>query len=145
MKLSSDIRKKIIRYFSEKPEIEAVYLYGSQAKGFARSDSDIDLAILVNDKGNFRGFDIPQTRYLYDLGKITHKEFEVQNLESCPVDFAHRVISEGKILLGIDSKKRVEFEEKILREFFDMKPSIDEYFVYLSEIARKGELGARYI
>ena len=145
MRLGKTLKEKIRKYFSDKPEIAAVYLYGSFAKGRARKDSDIDLAVLVNDKGGFSGFDIPQTRYTYDLQKITHKEVEVQNLDAVSVDFAKRVISEGKILLGLESKKRIEFEEKVLREFFDMKPSIDEYYKYLRIIAKKGELGVRYI
>src|SRR3989304_7068418 len=143
MKLNSKIRKKITDYFSKKPEIEAVYLYGSQAKNVARSDSDIDLAALVNDKGNFSGFDIPQTRYAHELQRIIHKEIEVQNLEDVSIDFAHRVLSEGQLLVGLESKKRVEFEERILRVYFDMKPFFDEYVQSIHEIAKKGELNVR--
>ena len=145
MNLGKRQKDQIVKFFERRPEIAAVYLYGSQVKGFARGDSDIDLAALVADRKTFGGFDIHQTRYTYDLSKLLGKEVEVQDLEKAPIDFAHRVISEGEILSGLDSKIRVDFEEKILREFFDMKPSIDEYFRYLREMARKGELGVGYI
>jgi predicted nucleotidyltransferase len=145
MKLSSKTKNKIINYFRKKPEIAAVYMYGSQSKGGARADSDVDLAVLVSDKRGFGGFDIPQTRYTYDLERLTGKKVEVQDLGSVAIDFAHRVLSEGELLLGLESAKRVEFEEYVLRVYFDMKPSIDEYFYYLRQIVKKGDLGVRYI
>ena len=66
-------------------------------------------------------------------------------MDSVAIDFAYRVISEGKLLLGLDSPKIVEFEEKVLRVYFDMKPFFDEYFASIHEIAKKGELNVRYI
>ncbi|KKQ43061.1 MAG: putative nucleotidyltransferase [Microgenomates group bacterium GW2011_GWC1_37_8] len=145
MDINKAIKAKISSYFVKRPEVLAVYLYGSQAKGFAREDSDIDLAILVKDHKSFSGFDIPQTRYLYDLEKLTGKRVEVQDLAFEPIDFAQRVISEGRILVGLNSKKRIEFEENILRVYFDLKPSIDEYYKYLNQMAKRGELDVRYI
>src|SRR3989344_1868581 len=106
MRLSKKKKDKIAKFFEGKPEIAAAYLYGSQAKGFARKDSDIDLAVLVGDRKSFSGFDIPQTRYTYELSKLLGKGVEVQDIGKAPVDFAHRVISEGELLLGLESKKR---------------------------------------
>ena len=145
MKLDDNTKNKIINFFKDKKEVEAVYLYGSYAKETAREDSDIDLAVIVSDENDFEGFDMPQTRYNYDLGKLTGKKIEVQNLESVAIDFAHRVLYEGELLMGLGSKKRVDFEEMVLRVYFDMKPAIEEYFYYLRKIAKKGELGVRYI
>ena len=144
MRLNRKDKEKIGKYFADKPEIAAVYLYGSFAKGDAMAESDIDLAVLVKDHKGFGGFDIPETRYTYDLEKLMGKKVEVQNLDSVSVDFAHRVISEGEILLGLNSKKRIVFEERVMGVYFDMKPSMDEYFKYLGQIAKKGELGVRY-
>ncbi len=44
--LSSSTVAKIQRVFSQHPEIETVYLYGSRAKGNYQSGSDIDLTVL---------------------------------------------------------------------------------------------------
>lgn len=138
------ILDKIIKYFKNKAEVEAVYLYGSQAKGTATKGSDIDLGVVMINYEGYQGFGIPQVVFAQDLSKITGDEVEVQDLNACSIEFAHRVLAEGKLLIANDEKQRIEFEEKILRNYFDLKPALDEYYECLSKIAKKGELHVRY-
>lgn len=145
MSISPDIKTKIINYFRKRPEVAAVYLYGSQARKSAKETSDIDLAVLVTDKRKYKGFGIPQVVFSQDLLSVTDKEVEVQDLTSCRIDFAHRVLTEGKLLISNNQQARIAFEENIFRTYFDMKPLFDEYYKSLSEIAKKGEIGVRYI
>lgn len=42
--------KKIKEYFAKVKAVKLVYLYGSYAAGKAKEDSDIDLAVLVDEK-----------------------------------------------------------------------------------------------
>lgn len=143
MGISKQILQKIEEYFSQKPEVAAVYLYGSQARGDAKDNSDIDLGILLTVKDVSKRFKL-QVAYSFELPKVTNKEIEVQDLENCSVDFAHRVLAEGKLLVSNNEKVRIEFEERIFRTYFDLKPALDEYFSKLSEIAKRGELHVRY-
>jgi predicted nucleotidyltransferase len=48
VKLTEQQRRTIIEWASSEGVIEAVRLYGSRAKGFARSHSDIDLAVTTS-------------------------------------------------------------------------------------------------
>lgn len=128
MKISSKIKDKIKSYFLKKPEVAAIYLYGSQADGSARADSDIDLAALVTDKSKYTGFGIFQVVFAQELTDLLGKEVEVQDLDACSVDFAHRVLSKGKLILSNDEAGRVSFEERTIRNYFDMKPFIEEYY-----------------
>ena len=144
MKLNQKTVKKIIKYFSKKPEVAAVYLYGSYARGEARADSDIDLAVLVTDTRKYKGFSIPQVIISAELEKITGKKVEVQDLTACSVEFAHRVLSEGKLLTSNNEKERVNFQTSIVRKYFDLKPILDEYNYYLAKIIKRGELHVRY-
>ncbi|OGD86204.1 hypothetical protein A2164_02020 [Candidatus Curtissbacteria bacterium RBG_13_35_7] len=143
--MKKTIKKTIIDYFSKKPEVAAVYLYGSYARGEANINSDIDLAILVTNKKKYSGFGIPQVVFAAELKKLTGKEVEIQDLGVCRVDFAHRVLAEGELLISNNQKARIQFEEKTLRVYFDLKPALDEYYQYLSKITKKGELHVRYI
>ena len=145
MKTLLATKRKISDYFSQRPEILAVYLFGSQFKNSAGKDSDIDLGLLVGKETSFGGFDAPETRYTADLQKILKIQVDIIDLTSAPVDFAFRVISEGEILSGINSRERIEFEERLLRVYQDMKPFFDEYAKSIHEIARKGEINVRYL
>src|SRR3989304_6705201 len=144
MKLNQKTVKKIIKYFSKKPEVATVYLYGSYARGDAKIDSDIDLAVLVTDPRKYKGFSIPQVVFALDLSKITGKKVEVQDLTACSVEFAHRVLSEGKLLTSNNEKDRVNFQTSTVRKYFDLKPILDEYNYYLAKIIKRGELHVRY-
>ena len=145
MKLDPLVIRKVSAFFSKKPEIEAVYLFGSQSNASAKKDSDIDIALLVGKKASFGGFDTPQGRYSQDLRKVLGKAVDIVDLSNASVDFAYRVVREGQVLKGVGSRKRIEFEEKVLRVYFDMKPFFDEYAKSIHEIARKGELDVRYL
>lgn len=145
MKLEKTRIKKIVDYFSKKPEVAAVYLYGSYARGDARANSDIDLAVLVTDKRKYTGFGIVQVVFAQDLSKITDKKVDVVDLDDATVDFAHRVLSESILLISSNDKARIKFEEKTLRVYFDLKPAIEEYYKHLSEITKRGDLGVRFI
>lgn len=144
MKLNAKILRKIRQYFANKPEVIAVYLYGSYARGDAKKDSDIDLGIIFRKKEN-KPFHLPQVVFAQELGERLDKKVEIQALNICRVDFAHRVLSEGRLIHSQDERKRINFEEKILRTYFDLKPSFDQYYHYLSQIAKKGELDVRYL
>ncbi len=146
MSLEAKIKEKIVKYFAKRRGVAAVYLYGSQARGEAKSDSDIDLAVLTTKRGRKKlsGLDSPQIIFPIDLTKLLGKKVEVQDLRTCRIDFAHRVLAEGKLLVSNNEKERIAFEERVLRQYFDLKPALDEYYKSLSEIAKRGELHVRY-
>lgn len=145
MKLDQKLQRKISKYFSKKKEVGVVYLFGSQAKGLARENSDIDLCVLFAKSRIKRAVSFPEVTYSSDLSEILGKKAEVIDLGTARIDFAHRVITEGKLLVSNNEKERIKFEEKILSLYFDLKPSLDEYFNNLSQITRKGELHVRYL
>lgn len=142
--LAKKLVAKIKNYFSQKPEIVAVYLYGSYARGEAKETSDIDMGVVLKEKPSSRAFEIPQVKFSQDLAKILGEEVEVQDITNCDLEFAHRVLSEGKLLYSGDEKRRIEFETTIVGAYFDMKPLFEEYYRQLLKIAKKGELHVRY-
>jgi predicted nucleotidyltransferase len=57
VKLTKEQCRNISAWAEQARLVEAVRLFGSRAKGFARSDSDVDLAITASD-GNYTRFDV---------------------------------------------------------------------------------------
>lgn len=127
---------KIKKYFAAKKEVAAVYLYGSLARGEAKKNSDIDLAVLFADPSD----DQLALRFEYedDLGRIFGKKVEIQDLNICRIDFAYRVLEEGKLLYSADQQKRLNFEVKTMNDYFDLKPFFDEYYEVLKEQSLRG-------
>jgi len=144
MSLNEKILRIITDYFKKRPGVAAVYLYGSQARGNARSESDIDLAVLTTDGSKYIGLNSPQILFSQELTKVLNKKVEVQNLITCRIDFAHRVLAEGKLLASNNEGARIKFEENVIRKYFDLKPFLSEFYKSLSIRARKGEIGARF-
>lgn len=145
MKFDENIQRKIIKYLSRKKEVAAVYLFGSQIKGGAREGSDIDIGILFAQTKKKSLLSLPEITYSSNLSEIIGKRVEAIDLGRTRIDFAHRVITEAKLLLSNNEKARINFEEKILSLYFDLKPALDEYFNNLSQITRRGELHVRYL
>jgi predicted nucleotidyltransferase len=145
MKLDKNLPRTRTVQGIQRKEVGAIYLSGSQVKGEARKGSDVDLGILFAKFKKKSLLSFPQVTYSSVLSESLGKKVEVIDLGETRIDFAHRVITEGKLLLSNNDKERIKFEEKILDLYFDLKPGLDEYYKNLSQIARKGELHVRYL
>jgi predicted nucleotidyltransferase len=130
--------KILQNYLQEQPDIAVVYLYGSQATGQATNKSDIDLAVLFNDKKSSASWGGRHVELSVELSRLLGREVEVQDLSLVNVSFRYRVLQEGKILYCEQEKQRVEFEMHCLNNYFDLQPLYQEYNAVLQEQARKG-------
>ncbi|KKQ35721.1 MAG: polymerase beta domain protein region protein [Candidatus Woesebacteria bacterium GW2011_GWA1_37_7] len=145
MELDNSKLKKIKGYFKKNKSVIALYLYGSYAKKTAKPNSDIDLGIIFDSdyRNKLNGFD--SFGYQANVSKDLGIDVELQDLRSCTLSFAHRVLVEGQLIVANNEKERILFEEEILRKYFDSKPLFDEYYSSLSKITKKGEIHVRYV
>ncbi|OHD14861.1 MAG: hypothetical protein A2Z96_07920 [Spirochaetes bacterium GWB1_48_6] len=73
--------------------ISAVYLHGSQARGEARSDSDVDLGILPVAGVTFTDYE--RAMLASNLGLLLHKTVDVGEVSSRNLVYAKEVIYKG--------------------------------------------------
>ncbi|MEK7763361.1 MAG: nucleotidyltransferase domain-containing protein, partial [Nitrospirota bacterium] len=97
----------LIEYLSRSvPGLIALYRFGSQAKGTARPNSDVDLAILTRDPiPAMRRFELAQ-----DLAIQLHRDVDLVDLRSASTVMRMQVISTGTCLNAPDEPARREFE-----------------------------------
>jgi predicted nucleotidyltransferase len=121
------IERQVRRFFADDPRgAAAVYLFGSVARGTARRDSDVDVAVLLEE-------DPPRTL----AGLRFDLQGELEELLGLPVelvvlnhrsaDFIHHVLSDGLLVLDHDPESRIAFEVRARNEYFDLLPFLRRY------------------
>lgn len=88
------------------PDLIAIYRFGSQAKGTARPDSDIDLAVLARHPiPGIRRFELAQ-----DLATQLHRDVDLVDLRTASTVMRMQVLSTGTCLDAPNEPARREFE-----------------------------------
>ena len=119
--------ERILRYFVERPEVIALYLFGSFDTQFERADSDIDLAVLVSDKQR-EELEILKSEYYNASPRFSVRTVDIVILDTAPTYLKHRILKTGRILLDRSPSIRKEFTARVVQEYFDYKPIEDLYF-----------------
>lgn len=98
---------RLIEYIRQAiPELIALYRFGSQAKGTARPDSDIDFAVLAqNSIPNLRRFELAQ-----ELAVQLHRDVDLVDLRAASTVMRMQVLSTGFCLASLNEAARREFE-----------------------------------
>ncbi len=114
------------------PNIIAIYLYGSHAQGRARSDSDVDLAVLVA---------APVARELLDTALsdllLIHEAVDLVDLRDVPLTLAIQAIDEGRCLYCSSEAKRAEWETTLMSRYANLN---EERREILQDIKARGKI-----
>ena len=124
-----EIEKRLREFFEERAETEgisAAWLFGSVARGTARSDSDVDVGVLFRK-------DPPQTLDGYrfdleaDLEDLLGETVQLVVLNRAPADLSFRVLRDGKLLVNQDPSRRIRFEVRTHNDYGDLEPYLHLY------------------
>jgi len=103
-----------------------VYLFGSQARGNPRPDSDIDLGLLYVQAP--AGTLLAQPFLLEgELGQALGRPVQCVVMNLAPPDLVHRILRDQQLLLDRDPSLRVRFEVAARNRYFDLRPFLDRY------------------
>jgi len=103
------IYKKIENFFQDKPEVVAVYLFGSYAEKRERGFSDVDIGILIN--GTNEEFLIEKRNvYMTKLGRILKKDIHPVILNLAGEELLRQIFLKGKCVLVNDAAKLARFK-----------------------------------
>jgi predicted nucleotidyltransferase len=120
------IEQRIVDQFSSRMDVAAVYLFGSAARGTARIDSDVDVAVLLHNPPP-RTLDGPRLSIEGELERTLGAPVDLVVLNDAPVDLCIRVLRDGRLLVDRDPSARIAFEVRTRNEAFDLEPILARY------------------
>lgn len=125
--MSADIETAVREFFAERgQELAAAYLYGSVARGTARPDSDVDIAVLpMRPRGGT--LEALHLDLEGDLERRVGKPVQIVVLDGAPPDLVHRILTDGILVHEGDRGRRIAFEVRARNEYFDLLPILERY------------------
>jgi len=111
--------QKVIKELSKFKCVSCIFLFGSQANGKARKDSDTDIAVLTKDCSEK---DIARIRG-YSSEKV-----DISIFSKLPLIIQFRVLKEGKILFCKDEKQLYDTKVYVFKRYLDFSIFINKFY-----------------
>jgi predicted nucleotidyltransferase len=112
--------------------VSIVYVFGSKAVGRSSTLSDVDIGVVL--KASVLDKDARSVyQSLFEIFSDVYPESKVDLifLRAAPIPLQYSAIKEGRILFEADPRTTVEYENRVVNEYLDFKPTLD----YFDEIA----------
>lgn len=104
LKTENNATAKLIgSYFKNRPEVVAVYLFGSYAQGREKLFSDIDLGVLLEHKAMPQKDELT-TIYTVQLGRRLRKDFHILIMNTAGEMILSQIFKHGKCIFQRNSR-----------------------------------------
>jgi predicted nucleotidyltransferase len=127
--MKPEIIRKIAVFFQDRPEVNAVYVFGSYARGREQKGSDLDLAILL-DYGVVRRLNELKKEYVVHLSRILRKDLHLVILNNAGEEVVAQVFKYGQCIFNR--------EPEILSRFRMVSYAMIAEFAYHRNLMKKG-------
>ena len=138
--IDSSVINDLKKTLSKRADVFAVYLFGSQAKGQARLNSDLDMAIFVKNRSNTSERDILKYLSEADIKLPGNTDLVCVDLDSSPL-LLYQIIKHGILISEKSSKDRKQYEGEILHRYYDNQYMRSTYRDYLEKSLKEGTYG----
>lgn len=138
--LSHEIINELKKLFGNFKPIIACYLFGSRATYYKRQESDLDLAVIVDDRNKCNEFEL--NRHLARIAFPYEIDLSLVDFSSSPY-LLFQIIKNGKCLYQRSLEERINFEARILHEFYDSQHRRNIYYYYLDRRLKENRYGRR--
>jgi predicted nucleotidyltransferase len=115
--------KLIMNELRSNDEVEAIYLFGSYAKGNAKPISDVDICVLTERN-------IPK-RVKEEILSNSSKNIDISIFWDLPPTIRFRVFKEGKLLYKRDEIALQRVKVATLKSYLDIQPMIKRHCIHI--------------
>lgn len=123
---SDNVASCVREALAHEPGLLVAYLFGSHARGTARTDSDIDIAVLFPERVDARlGGALDRIRDAVE--RQCGRPCDVIDARGASADLVHRILRDGVLVIERDPSARIAFEVARRNEYFDLLPYLREY------------------
>lgn len=115
--LDATLRKALVDVVRRSvPDVDAIYLFGSIARGRTRPGSDIDVALLLPLGRTLSPAELLAT--MAEIGAVTHRTADLSVLDTqAQVVHAKEVVTTGVCLFAKSEERIRSFEMQVLSEY----------------------------
>lgn len=103
--------KDTIKELKKYPEVAAIILFGSHAKGSAKPLSDIDIAVLIRN---------PTKKIEAEIAGSSSSKIDVVNFHRLPLYVQFEVLKYGKPIYVADKDYLIETKRRVLGDYLEM-------------------------
>ena len=116
---TDDVKSKVIKFFDYNSHVDNVYLFGSVLTGRLNQESDIDVAIIVDDVSALKNTDLIHLRE--ELSEVLHRDVDIVRLNNAPVILRMQVFRKGIKLFDRNPMKTNRLIVRSQFEYDDLK------------------------
>lgn len=146
MKLSLEQKRKIVDYFSQRPEVAGGYLYGSQIGDNAGSLSDVDVAVIMTGgvaKDKYLDFQLEYINEIQSILKVDlTADVKILNDEDYALIYQASVINQGELIVNNRPKEVAGFVHRIGMLYPDFYPVLKNYYSKMYQRLENGTYAA---
>mgnify|MGYP000370017604 CR=1 FL=1 len=102
---------EVVRYLKKYPNVAAIILFGSSARGKTKPLSDIDIAVIIKK---------PSKKIEADVSSLSSNLLDVVNFHRLPLYIQFEVLKYGQPLFIKDKKYFLKVKMEVLREYLEM-------------------------
>lgn len=123
------IRENLSSYLDTRKEVQFAYIFGSSAEGVSGPESDLDLAVYLDEDSNSNLDPLFETRLSLEIEEAVDDSFEVDVLvlNRASLVLKYQATNKGELVYYRDEGEARDYEALIRKKYFDFRPMRKEY------------------